>query len=1045
MAAGEQIEGLLADLQTITDTARAGVISKHDQVLESGDTRPAAVLFVDIVGFTPLARKLHSEVLTQVVDRTFRIFELTVRAHGGYCDKVMGDAALYVFAGHPNYAPVCEAALKAALKLQDRLSQINESLGETEVRLAVRQGVAFGEVTRQAVGAEKAQLTVMGETVNQAQRLQATALPDSIQTTVRVMEKAGDTFTSKKLGQVKLKGIGEVTTYCVTGVEEQPVQLRGAFRQLSPLTGREMELEQAAGQIKAWLETSYPPETWDIIQTSAPLKERNRLLIVRGVPAVGKSRLAYEIAERMKTELGAAVATAHCAENAMLAQFTAELARVAGLTVENLPQRWEELCANAALAVSPEYAERQRQSLRLLAYVLGCKTIDASAIGQADPKSFAIGCQLAIRACCELSAHEGKPVLLVIEDLQWLGGFRDVLADVLARACLPWPLLVIATARPEYIHEPGSHEEGASSAIELGALSREQGDALVLALLPGLELPDAAASELHEKAAGIPYFYEDFVRMLVRKKLVAEQDGRWQLTRDLVELDIPDDLQTLMLGRLDQLDAEVRELARRASVLGRTFQRDLLAAIEKRLGFIHEGHPDDDLQTMLAENVLSAEPGDRYFFEHALLRQAAYGSLLRLNRKLLHRMAAEVLVQNLIEGSAQEMMMLESIVVHLAGAEDYLEGHKRSCNLAWKYFHYGKFEQADVEEHRALRFWEKLLCFDPQLPEKSPRLLLVRSSMAYKQGRIDEAISCVQTALQLSEVRGWKDIELSCHRWLGVIRKGEGLDQQAKHHYRIALALARELDDPRSEASLLRSMTSIFVHSQQYASALRLLKEAAALDSSLRSQYATLVDTGWILRCQNEWQSAETSYREAIDLSRSIGDVYGEGIAILNLGEALAGQARYDEALQCQQNALELYRQLGDRRSEAAEMGYLGKAYLDCGQLDDAAQTLNQSLQLLSDAGDLYFQALVYCFLVYHSLAVLDLNTALEHLKEAEQRSKAVRCGRNSSVAKELVKARDAIISFSREHSLEAEVADVIADHEREQAELARDQTEGDG
>src|SRR5512143_3266201 len=121
MAASEQIEGLLADLQTITDTARAGVISKRDEMLEPGETRPAAILFVDVVGSTELARRISSELFAKVIDRTFRIFELTVRAHGGYCDKVIGDAGLYVFAGHPNYPPVCEAALLAAVKLAERV------------------------------------------------------------------------------------------------------------------------------------------------------------------------------------------------------------------------------------------------------------------------------------------------------------------------------------------------------------------------------------------------------------------------------------------------------------------------------------------------------------------------------------------------------------------------------------------------------------------------------------------------------------------------------------------------------------------------------------------------------------------------------------------------------------------------------------------------------------------------------------------------------------------------------------------------------------
>ncbi|MDQ3024340.1 MAG: adenylate/guanylate cyclase domain-containing protein, partial [bacterium] len=187
MSGIDLIASLLADLDTLTRVSEAGVLSRREIRLEPGETRPAAILFLDLVGFTELSRVLNTHQLSTLVDRAFRIFELTVLGHGGYWDARFGDAALFVFPGHPSYAPACESALLAAMALLDRARLIGESLSGSKESNSfnIRIGVAFGEVTRQQVGGK--QFTVMGDTVNLAQRLESTAEPGTCQTTLRVL------------------------------------------------------------------------------------------------------------------------------------------------------------------------------------------------------------------------------------------------------------------------------------------------------------------------------------------------------------------------------------------------------------------------------------------------------------------------------------------------------------------------------------------------------------------------------------------------------------------------------------------------------------------------------------------------------------------------------------------------------------------------------------------------------------------------------------------------------------------------------------------
>ncbi|MCC7479516.1 AAA family ATPase [bacterium] len=599
------IAQLLSDLDTIAGIAGTGVLSREELRLEEGETRPAAVLFVDVVGFSELAQRLGTEQLAVLVDRSFRIFELSVKAQGGYCDKVIGDAGLYVFAGHPNYPPICEAALCAGLSLLDRAAQVSASLASAGLRLDIRAGVSFGAVTRRRAGSAEASESVYGETVNLSQRLQSAAQPGQLLSTPEVLERAGDSFSVEDLGQHELKGSGSQRLLRVLAQRPRQSRLRGAFSQLSPLTGRSELLARCREQLAQW----------DHHADTAPV----RLLILRGSAAVGKSRLAYELARTLQKERAAPeaaspllLASAHCTAQGTISEFCAELCALAGLDSTNLLQRWEELCALALEQEGSAQAAILRGHLPLLASLLGNSEVDSSALRQAGVQSFELGCRLALKAALELSSASGGQAVLLLEDLQWLGERAELLRAVLGGLRTQQPLLVLATARPEYQHQPGSLGETATALIEVRPLDSSAGRELLAALLPGLVLPPDVDRELHDKAAGLPYYYEEFARMLLRRGIAAPVDSaaaepRYQLVAEIRELALPENVQALILGRLDQLPRDLKELAMRASVLGRSFRGELLAELEQRLARQHKVPLEERLEALASEHILQRE------------------------------------------------------------------------------------------------------------------------------------------------------------------------------------------------------------------------------------------------------------------------------------------------------------------------------------------------------------------------------------------------------------------------------------------------------
>lgn len=1028
MPFGEPIEGLLADLQTITDVARAGVISRHEERLDPGETRLAAVLFLDVVGFTALSRTLNPEQLTLLIDRTFRIFELTVQGWGGYCDKVIGDAGLYVFAGHPDYPPVCEAALRAALKLQERADQVNESLRETGLTIAIRAGVSFGQVTRRQVGGAEQQVTVMGETVNIAQRLETAAQPGAVQTTVRVLEKAGDLFRSRSLGEQELKGFGLVKVYEAIGVDEPPVQLRGAFARLTPLVGREDVLRTAVQQVQSWLSTSYPPETWDIARAGALRAGRNRLLILRGVAAVGKSRLAYEIVQALRVELGhghaggpaLASATGHCSESASLRAFVAELARVAGLTAQNLPERWAELCTVATRVVSADYAGRLRRHLAALAYALDCKAVDTTAIALSDRRGFLTSCILALRACCELAALSGggaprdaltlsgsgaatadaedggpsagpiSPVVLVIEDLQWLGDLRAVLDGLLNGASLPQPLVVIATARPEY-HPTGAMDVSpAPVVLEVQSLDMHAGRQLVQAILPGLETPTALELELHEKAAGLPYYYEEFCRMLLRRGIVKPATQATQaeaaagaplagapparavayaLDADVTALDIPEDINTLVLGRLDQLAPPLKSLAQRASVLGRAFDCELLLEMEEALGY-DAARLDEALGKLVDEKVFVQGWGEEpavasaitgtFFYAHRLTRDVAYDSLLKHNRRVLHGLAAKAYHKRYQPGAADEWSLLPATIGHYAAAEMHVETHTLACELLMLMARTGQHQGWEEQESIVERSWGVLRAAGMVNAQASPALLRAQAVRAWRHGELSHALELYQQALSTSRAMGDAAEEAKALGGSGVVLRSLGQVEQAVDHYQLAREMMHELGLRDDEARMLINLGIVAQLQGRHDAARDYFEHALAVSRELgylRLECSALSALGVLYEGQANAERALECYTQALELARRVGDRVRESEALTNLGSVHASLSQDDLAEGCYRQSLAMDREVGDRSGEGRNLFNLAELQMGCDGLPAAEELLHAALDCFDAAESRYGRA----------------------------------------------------------------------------------------
>lgn len=1001
---------LISDLNTLTTIAQANVITKDVKAMAVGESRPAAVLFLDIVNYSELTNKLTTERLSMLIDRIFQIFLLSVKAYGGYCDKVIGDAGLYVFTGHPAHPPAIEGALRAGLVILERSDQLRFSLEPQGIDFNVRIGVAFGEVTRERVGGNESQFTVMGNTINLAQRLEACAEPATIQVLPDIVDAVGDLFTFEKIGKKELKNIGKFSVYKVSKLNERKYQFRTSGAYLSRFVGRDVEFKKAVNIIDNWLKVSYDSETFDITKIIKRPEKRNRLLVIRGAMALGKSRMAFELLQHYIRSCNAHTTTAHCLTNNSLDLFGAELMRVAGITPDNLPDRWEQLCAYAETTISKSYADRQRSHLPLIAMLINCPRVNTDKIRMIDAQSFVIAVQLAFSAACELIAHfTHRPVIITIEDIQWLSSYEDLLINILNSASLPQPLIVIATARPEYEHKTGLFENACEfNEILLQPISSVNGRAIVESILPGLELNPASWQQIDDKAAGIPYYFEEFARMLVHRGYVVETEGKFKLIRELTEIELPTDIQMLILGKLDQLEPKLKLLVSKASVLGRAFIAKILIEIESKLS---DGEPEkllemllklvaneiltreldrttgvlpvesaDSDSSLLRRDVTSQEFGtsgrvvednfsllhgrdsrgtidDKYFFKHIVTQESAYKAMLERNKWLLHSLAADIFEKMIVPGSKLEKEMLISLIMHLEFLERYLNAHKSCCQLLRLLAYTGQYKDWDIWEARALRNWYKAKERDSSLPDESPWWIDdAIGTRLWRTGKYPEALALFEKALVYHRKTGDKHREGIALNSIGIVLNCQGQIEQAMEYYEQSLKISREIDDRRGVGATLNNIGLIYRHLGKFELAKQYLDQALSIYHEIgdqRGESNALNCIGILHSNQERYDLAMEYYEQSLTIKREVGERSGQGIVLNCIGQVYSIKGQFAMAMNYFEQSLTIKREVNDRRGEGYTLNCIGQSYSDQKKYNLAMQYYEQSLQITREVGDI--------------------------------------------------------------------------------------------
>ena len=609
----EAIAALHADKGGNASSADAATTSSAPSISpeDRAERRQVTVMFCDLVGSTALSTRMDPEDLREVISAYQNFVAETVGRFGGFVARYMGDGVLVYF-GYPQaHEDDAERGVRAGLALVQAVPKLTTVAG---VPLQVRVGIATGLVVVGDLFGEGAsqEHEVVGETPNLAARLQALAEPGAVVISSSTRRLTGGFFDYRDLGTVVLKGFAEtVPAWQALGASATESRFEALRASTTPLVGRGEEIDLL---LRRWEQAK---------------GGEGSVVLLAGEPGIGKSRIAETILERLSGEPHTRLrqfCSPHHQDTALYPSI-AQLERAAGFRRDDTDeQRLTKLEAVLALA-----ANDLGEAVPLLAGLLSIPTGDRYPALDLTPQKRKEKTLRALVAQVEgLAARQ--PVLLVVEDAHWADPTSLELFELIVERASSLPLLAIVTFRTEFV--PPWVGRPQVTLISLNRLPRRLRAEMIGHVTGGKVLPQEIADQITDRTDGVPLFIEELTKSVVESGLLVEAGDRYVARFPVTPLAIPTSLQESLLARLDRL-APISDTAQIAAALGRQFSHELISAVAA----MPRQQLDDALAQLVNAELIfrrGTPPDAEYTFKHALVQDAAYGTMLKSQRVQMH-------------------------------------------------------------------------------------------------------------------------------------------------------------------------------------------------------------------------------------------------------------------------------------------------------------------------------------------------------------------------------------------------------------------------
>jgi class 3 adenylate cyclase/tetratricopeptide (TPR) repeat protein len=811
-----------------------------------GERRQVTVLFADLTGYTRLSSELDSEELHALLGAFFEMVDGVIDCHGGTIDKHIGDCAMGVFGAPIAHGNDAERAVRAALAVQAAMPQLSARCGRD---LQAHVGIASGEVVAAGTGsAAFREYTVTGNSVNLASRLTARAGPGEILISDSVQRMLADRVRAEPLVEIEIDGLSRsVRVWRLLGfidADDAPVR---------PFVGRRAEFIQVKSALAGCRDTG-----------------SGLTIYIRGEAGIGKTRLVDECAR-------AAAADGFAVHKGLVLDFGTGKGQDA---IRSVVRSLVGLDPSADVASRHDASERAATGglIDLEQHHYLCDLLDLPLPADVRPLYDAMDNETRNRAkantLCDLvrRSTEQRPCLIVVEDVHWASPTILAYLACLAETVAQCPALLAMTSRIEGDPIDQAWRGAANGAplmtIDLGPLRHAEAVAFAAAIV---DATSAFARTCIERAEGNPLFLDQLLRT----------------DEEAADKALPGSIQSIVLARMDALTPADRQALQAASVLGQRFPLDALQALIASASYDCAG---------LSRQLLVCPQGNDYLFAHALIRDAVYGSLLKMQQREMHRRAAHWFADR-------------DVVLH---AEHLDRAGEATAPVA--YLNAARAEAAIYHLERARRLIERGLA----LASGKDRFALACAygDVLRDLGATTESIAACEEALAAAV-----DDAERCEAQIGLARSmriADRYDEALTMLDRAEVTAADRQSDldlawvHHLRGNLYFPLGRVDGCAAEHTQALKHARRAKSDELETRA----LGGLGDAAYAQGRMASAYRNFNDCVELCRAHG--YGR-IEVANLsmvGHCLFYLNRFDEALQRSREAMALARRVGHKRAE---------------------------------------------------------------------------------------------------------------------------------
>lgn len=567
-------------------------------VPDDGQRRHASIVFSDLSGYTALNERLDPEEVELIMQRIKEAATRIVGSHGGIINQFIGDEVVALFG-----IPVARRddpvrAVRAAMALHAAVRAIGQELEQRVGHaLTMHSGINTGLIVARRSDSRDGHFALTGDTVNTGARLLGLAAADEVVIGPDTWREVGAQFSVTVGDPMEVRGKEHrITPYRVVGALAPDPLAR------LPIVGRNQELARFAALV-----------------AQCGQQGQGGVVLVRGDPGIGKTRLVAEFGERAQQHglacHGAAVLDFSVGRSgdAMRTLMRSLLGITADASTDD---------GHRALGAAFDAGWVEREQALFLCELLDIapppelRALDTALTGAAREQGARAAMADLVRA-----AARRQPLLLLVEDVHWADAATLERIAALADATTEVPLLLVLTTRidgdptrsglSDMVH--AGQTNGSVNTFDLAPLAA---DSAVVLAARFTDLDAGTVRDIVARAQGNPLFLEQLLLNVGHS----------------VEAALPGSIQALVLARLDQLPVATRQLFQAAAVLGQRFSLEALRHLV--------ADASCDCSELVARQLLCPAGAD-WLFSHALIRDGAYESLLKSRRRALHARAAE--------------------------------------------------------------------------------------------------------------------------------------------------------------------------------------------------------------------------------------------------------------------------------------------------------------------------------------------------------------------------------------------------------------------